>query len=250
VRRADAWLLMVLILSCFTLIWVLSGVYVGANMRRLQASSPQSVLEVGAAPPLDLHTPHLESLLPAESHIVSRLDADLDNDGREETVVAFNGESDGVQEGHTGLMVFEREGTSYSGAWQVLTGSERRVSALLVQEINRDGVVEILLFNTADDEIAHYLYVYAWRGPSYVPLRPRGGPFEGGEGFESAYYPPTLHDLDLDDSLDIVCFREGASDLVLDPIVYIWSGEAYAYTDLIITRPRPVPSLEESSNED
>lgn len=243
-RKGDRGLLVFLILTCFSLTWLLTRVYLTTRMQQAQPASGAEILQEGPTPPANLQKRDAEALLPAEATLEERLEADLDDDGRSEIVLIFNSEDDPYGPGAGGIMIIARDGDEYRKTWEERPSSEGQVADAAIRDINWDRILEILFFKSTEDRAKHFLYIFAWDGTAYTSLRPDGGALAGQEAFISAYYPPEVQNVDSNNLDEIVVFEDKASSERLQAMVYRWNGEVYTYVDWIITLGPPRPSAE------
>jgi hypothetical protein len=239
VRKGYSGLLIVLILTCFSLIWLLTRVYLTTKMHQAHASTPTAILQEGPTPLANVQTPDAATLLAAEAILLDRLEADLDGDGRSEIVLIFNSRDNPYGPGAGGMMIVAPDGDEYRKIWETHPSSEGQVAGAVIRDINLDGILEALFFKSTEDRARHFLYIFAWDGTEYTSLRPDGGTLAGEEAFISAYYPPEVQNVDSTNLDEIVVFEDNASSERLEAMVYRWNGKVYTYVDYHIGAPSP-----------
>ncbi len=219
--------------------------YVTTRMRQPESAPRAPILAEEPTP--HVHAPKVdaEAFLPPEAILVEWLEADLDDDGRSEIVLIFNSRHDPYGVGGGGMAIIAHEGDEYRKTWEARPALEGQVTDADICDVNKDAVLEVLLFKCTEDRAKHSLHIFASNGTGYTLLSPDGGPLAGQEAFISAYYPPEVRNVDSTNLDEIVVFEENASSERLEAIVYRWTGEVYTYVDWIITLGPPLPSAEE-----
>jgi hypothetical protein len=207
------------ILTCAWLYWQLGG-------SRLDAIPAGTGTE--AAQPTGRQQTDLEALLPPGSTILETLQADVDNDGRRETLVAFN-----LPDEPGGLLVVDAEIGRERETWTVQPTTEGKVADLELADVNADHDFEILIHKATEDDKWHYLHIYDWDGTSLVGLDPHGGPLDDMDGFQSACLPPELRDVDMDGGLELMVYQDQSAHDRLSVLVYTWTGGMFAYEDAL-----------------
>lgn len=170
-----------------------------------------------------------EDYLPPGTTLLDTLQADLDNDGASETVLAFNSEDHAYEPGNGGAVVVD-DPTDHQPktTWDMRPPSGGRLREIAIRDINVDGVLEVLLYKSTEDQTRHYLHIFAWNGASYAYLSTNGE-----EAVISAYYPPEVRNVDSGEAEELLLFVEVGSSERLRTIVYHWDGESYARADWI-----------------
>lgn len=232
-KRDYARLLTILVLACFTMTWLLSRVYVTARLQEPQLSLWLTLGE-GPTPPVPVQTVDFDDFLVPGTVLLEKLEADLDNDGESEAVLVFGPNDDGHGPGAGGIAIVAREAGEYRKTWEAGTSSEGQVVDAVIRDINKDGILEVLLFKSTEGGARYSLRIFAWDGTEYTSLRPGGPVGLGEEAFTSAYYPPQVRNVDSTDLEEIVVFDDEPSSERLKVIVYQWDGEAYAPVDWIV----------------
>jgi hypothetical protein len=233
-RKGYARLLAILILACLILTWILRQADLTVELPELLPSSPSVTVEEGLVPPVALETADFEDFLAPGTILLQKFVADLDKDGGSEVVLVFGSVDDRQDPEAGGIAIVAGEGRDHRKAWEMRPSSDGQIVDAVIRDINKDGILEVLLFKRTEDGTGHYLHVFAWDGTKYTSLGPRGAvpPPEG--AFTSAYYPPQVRNVDLTDSEEIVVFEDEASSERLKTIVYQWDGDAYARVDWIV----------------
>ena len=240
-KRGDVRLLTIIVLTCFTLIWVLTRVYIITMTQQPDLSPASAMLGEGAISPSNLRAQDIEDLLPPGTTLLERLEADLNNDGEPEIVLAFNDAGDPDRSGMAGIAILVRDGDEYRKTWEVRPLSEGEAADVVVRDINMDGVLEVLLYKSTEDRAHHSLHIFAWDGADYLSITPHGGPLDGMEAFVSAYYPPDFADVDMDGSRELLAYEEQPAYERLEVLVYAWDGETLVYDNLYIVLGPPRP---------
>jgi hypothetical protein len=169
-------------------------------------------------------------LLPQGTVLLSTLQADLDNDGLSETLLVFNAEDTPYESGAGGVIVLDEAPDGSIAVSELRPRSEGSVTDAGIRDINLDGVLELLVYKSSEDETNHYLHVFAWRATGWTSLGP-----DGEEAFLSAYYPPQVRNIDSANSEEITVFEDSQSGERLDAVVYSWDGDNYTRADWIVT---------------
>ncbi len=191
------------------------------------------MLDEPAISPPSLQPQDPGHLLPPGTTLLERLEADLNNDGEPELVLAFHGAGGPYKSDTAGISILVRDGDGYRKTWEAHPLSEGRVSDAMVRDVNVDRIPEILVFTTSEDEANHSLYILAWDGSTYSFLSPHGGPLADDTGFTSAYYAPEVRNVDSVPLDEIAVYEDKGSSERLRAIIYRWDGETYTYTDWI-----------------
>jgi hypothetical protein len=242
-RRGYARLVAILILACLILTWVVRQADLTMKSQKPQPSSPSVTAEEGPESPGALETADFEDFLAPGTILLQKLEADLDNDGGSEAVLVFGSGDDRPGPEAGGIAIVAGEGRNYRKAWEARPSSEGQIVDAAIRDINKDGILEVLLFKSTEDGAGHSLHVFAWDGTKYTSLGPRGAVPPADEAFTSAYYPPQVRNVDLTDSEEIVVFEDEVSAERLKAIVYQWVGDVYAPVDWIVVL-GPLPPAE------
>lgn len=178
------------------------------------------------APPSQPSTDDPTLLLPESAEPLHRASADLNDDGTSEEIVltGWGGSPDRV--GCDFLQIFvigPGEDGAYAIAWQSERLSTDRAEALQVQDLNGDGLPEVLSVQ-AMGASGERLYVLAWQDQGYGWLSPQGGHFDGQDAFGEGGVRWT--DVSGDGLVEILA-SYGPSASQTD--VYRWDGQAYVY---------------------
>jgi len=178
------------------------------------------------APPSQPPTDDPTLLLPESAEPLHRASADLNDDGTSEEIVltGWGGSPDRV--GYDFLQIFvigPGEDGAYAIAWQSERLSTDRAEALQVQDLNGDGLPEVLSVQ-AMGASGERLYVLAWQDQGYGWLSPQGGHFDGQDAFGEGGVRWT--DVSGDGLVEILA-SYGPSASQTD--VYRWDGQAYVY---------------------
>jgi len=137
-------------------------------------------LDAPPAPPADDPT----LLLPESAEPIQRAFADLDGDGVSEAVVltGWGGGADRLGYDFLQMFVIAPDASgAYVVAWQSEQLPTDRAEALQVQDINGDGLVEVLSVQ-AMGAAGETLYILGWQD-GYGWLSPQGGHFDGRDAF-------------------------------------------------------------------
>jgi hypothetical protein len=184
-------------------------------------------------PPTGTGAPRLT--LPDAAEVISRVTADLDGDGQEETIVLAGMGGAPQQLGYDFVQLFvlhaapeQREDV----VWHSHPLAGERGEALQVKDINGDGRPEVLSVQ-ALGAAGETLYVLAWRIDRYGFLRPHGGAFEGQDSFGETGV--RLRDLDGDGRLEILASYAPAASHI---DIYQWNGQHYVYQETRVTEER------------
>jgi hypothetical protein len=162
---------------------------------------------------------------------------DFNNDGQLELVSGYKTLRGG------GIIVSSILQDGYQPIWQKEIPEKLTPTDFSMQDLNGDGLSELLLFAENDDTVQQYLFIYTWEKSSYVPLRPIGGPLEGKDAFLSLYWPPFLDDPDFNETTEIIVFTENETNPeMLSAIVYEWDGNEYHYSTNYIIPSRVKPT--------
>ena len=196
-------------------------------VRAFQPGGPNVVstfpfdLDAPPSPPADDPT----LLLPESAELIQRASADLDGDGVLEEVVLTGWGGSAERLGYDFLQMFVIA-PDVSGAYVVAWQSEQlptgRAEALQVQDINGDGLVEVLSVQ-AMGAAGETLYILGWQD-GYGWRSPQGGHFDGQDAFGEKGV--RLEDLDGDGLAEILA-SYGPAAAQTD--VYGWDGQAYVY---------------------
>lgn len=233
-RRPAGWVLTIIVLTCLSLIWALTRVYITPITQQPDLSSPSAVVSEPAISSSDRHAQDAEHLLPPGTTLLERLEADLNNDGEPEIVLAFNDSGDPHKSEMAGIAILVADGDDYQNTWEVRPLSEGKAADVLVRDINLDGVLEVLLYKNTEDGTRHSLHIFAWDHTGYASLGPGLAVRGADEVFTSAFYPPQVRNVDSTAFEEIVVFEDESSSERLKVIVYQWDGEAYAPVDWMI----------------
>lgn len=228
-ERRPVWPLIMAVVASVALIWVLVVEYASDDGTQVSLTGLTRTVPEHQA----VRSPNAqaEDLLPAGTVVLSESRADVDEDGIEEIVIAFNDRDQPFAVGAGGLLVVGTEEGHRYEAWRVQPSTEGRVAKLALEDINGDGNVEILLYKASEDGTRHYLHIHDWKTSAYVAITPRGGPLDGSQAFESAYYPPDFVDVDADGADELLVYKEEPGYQRLGVLAYIWTNGMFVYED-------------------
>jgi hypothetical protein len=170
----------------------------------------------------------------ADVAVLQRQQVDLDGDGTVEQVTAYR------LGAAVGLLIAS-EGEKMQ-PWRIDFPDHMVFRKMHTQDMNADGRSEVLFECDGPTTDTVSLAVIHWTGERGEILTPEGGPLEGGDLFQSRYYPPLVDDLLGDTTFEIVISVDGSNPAFLDSIVYEWDGKTYRKTDLYLMPPRAVPT--------
>jgi hypothetical protein len=224
------WLLAVVIAApALVLACVLVRERATTYLRESQLPPPLAGLLTGAMSPRDDQPADPADFLPPATTLSRTLKADLDKDGVSETLLVFNAEDTPYEPRAGGVIVLDQGPDGSIDISELRPPSLGKVTDAEIRDINLDGVLELLLYKSSEDEMSHYLYVFVWGGAGWTSLGP-----DGEEVFFSAYYPPQVRNLDSGDSEEITVFEDRASAERLKAVVYSWDGRHYVRADWIV----------------
>ena len=167
-------------------------------------------------------------LLPDSAEVIDQVSTDLDDDGVAEDVflTGFGGTAEVL--GYDFLHMFVIASSDSGGhlvAWQSEQLPTERAEALQVDDVNGDGLPEVLSVQ-AMGASGHVLYVLGRQEQGYGWLAPRGGHFDGRDAFGENGV--RLEDVDGDGVAEILASYGPAAGLT---DVYAWDGTAYEYQE-------------------
>ncbi len=182
------------------------------------------------APPSPAPGDDATLILPESAVPVHRASGDLDGDGTTEEVVltGWGGAPDTLGYDFLQLFVITTDDDGeYVVAWQSEQLPTERAEALRTEDINGDGLPEVLSVQ-AMGAAGETLYVLSWRDGAYGWLAPQGGEFDGQDAFGETGV--RVEDQDGDGILEILADYGPASQYT---DVYAWDGEAYVYEETL-----------------
>ena len=218
--------LAVAILVCVIVLCVWTFESISQNRRDSQLTQMPPGTEAVVVPPTGQTQTDLEALLPEGSSIVKTLQADLDDDGQNESLAAFN-----LSHEAGGLLVVHSQTDREPQVWTVEPRPEGQVVDLVLVDVNADRDSEVLLHEALEDKKQHYLHILDWDGTSLVRLNPHDGPLDGMEGFQSDCLPSEFKDVNMDGALELLVYQDQPSYGRLTVLVYIWTNGVFAYDD-------------------
>jgi hypothetical protein len=174
------------------------------------------------------------SFLSPGTVLFESLEADLDGDGFSEPVLIFNDKQNPYGPGMGGAVVLEDKADGSYHAYEHRPPSEGTITDAAIRDINRDEILELLIFKSSEDETDQYLCIYQWDGSDFVTLGPHGGPLDGEEAFASMFYLPEFKDVDMDGDHELLVYEDQPAYDRLGVLVYVWNGEAFGYDSLYI----------------
>lgn len=223
-RRRTCLVPSLILVAAVAVAWILIQGPIATYLRGQQAPAPQA----SDGPRYD------PSFLPPGTVLFDTLQADLDDDGSPETVLVFNNEASAYGPGAGGVVVIVSTPGGHPETHEYRPPSEGRVSDAAIRDINLDGILELLIYDSSEDETDHYLSICQWDGSRFVTLGPQGGPLDSAQVFMSKYYPPEVRNVDSTAMDEVVVFEDDISSERLKAIVYRWNGDAYSQADWIV----------------
>jgi hypothetical protein len=221
----------------------MSRVHVAGWLQAPQLSPSSVMPEQQSTSPSASEGLDFEAFLAPGTTLLETLEADLDNDGDSEMVLSFGTEGDRYGSGASGIAIVARDGGEYHKVWEARPSSEGQVADVVIRDINKNGIPEVLFFKSTEDGARHFLHVFAWDGTRYTSLSPNVAGPGAEEAFTSVYYPPQVRNVDSTALEEIVVFEDDASSERLKAIVHRWDGEAYRPVDWIVML-GPLPPAE------
>jgi hypothetical protein len=167
-------------------------------------------------------------LLPESAEPLHQASADLDGDGTPELVVLTGWGGGANQLGYDFLQVFVIASAGdgeVALAWQSEQLPTDRAESLQVEDLNGDGLPEVLSVQ-AIGASGERLYVLSWQEGDYGWLTPHGGYFDGQEAFGEK--GARWADVDDDGLIEILA---GYGPAASQTDVYGWDGAAYVYQE-------------------
>jgi hypothetical protein len=242
-NKRRACLVSVLLLAvALTLSWILIEGPLAAYLRQSQLSASVGELLGLTTPEPNGEAPDAMAFLPPGTVLFDTLSADLDGDGSSERVLVFNDEESPYGSEMGGAVLLKEGAGSSSEASEVRPSSEGKVTDAAVRDINADGIPELLIYKSSEDQTSHFLYLYTWDGWQFVNLAPDGRALDGLDAFASIYYPPEFKDLDMDGDDELLTYEDQPEYERLKVLVYVWHGEAFVHDDLYIVLGPPRPT--------
>jgi hypothetical protein len=241
-RRRTCLVSVLLLGVALTLSWILIEGPLTAYLRQSQLSASIGDLLGITTPEPNGEAPDPMAFLPPGTVLFDALSADLDGDGSSERVLVFNDEESPYESGMGGVVLVKEGAGSPPDAYEVRPSSEGKVTDAAIRDINADGVPELLIYKSSEDETSHFLHLYSWDGSQLVNLAPDGGTPDGGDAFASTYYTSEFKDLDMDGDDELLTYEDQPQYERLKVLVYVWNGEAFVHDDLYIVLGPPRPT--------
>ena len=230
-RRRTCLVPSLILVAAVAVAWILIQGPIATYLRGQQAPAPQA----SDGPRYD------PSFLPPGTVLFDTLQADLDDDGSPETVLFFNDQEKPYGPGRGGVVLLAGTPGGDSEAHEHRPPSEGRVTDAAIRDINLDGILELLIYKSSEDETDYYLSICQWDGSNFVTLGPHGEPLDGAQVFMSKYYPPEVRNVDSTAMDEIVAFEDDIASERLKVIVYRWNGDAYTQAHWIVMMGPPGP---------
>ena len=227
--RRDKFSLTISFLGLIALLFFIIITQFGCNLRqgkfakiKRESEKTEKAIESETAAP-DPSTVDLSKYFPLEEKLKTKIFADVNKDGNKE-IIFLSGKSWNADVRDPYLItihILTWDGSDYVPSWEQKTEGEMS-EELKVEDINKDGSLEILSYQTIGNSLR--LYIVTWNGTSYELLKPVGGNpyFKDGFGLKGV----ELKDDDGDGIEEIYAYY-GVAGSKAD--VYKWDGRNYRY---------------------